>query len=216
MWWMAVGGWIWHICVLYMPWCINLFSHEVLLVSCYSRCHKVLPSSYWGKWPLEVDLGYRMLTTRIHYNRYVVIGASYYDVWNLKFKVPSWIYHRYFTMHACSHYLLQNFRFTAVFSLCDNTRGIPSRVVSVVILWPQKENCIYFKYLTFLCYLGLYQNLLNIYFGCHKPSWLFWFSRILCYIAGQKLSHPGNCNWIEMKRTGVHKSFKDLGVMSKF
>jgi len=41
------------------------------------------------------------------------------------------------------HYFLQNFGFMAVFSLCNNTWGIPSLGLSVVILWPQRENCIF-------------------------------------------------------------------------
>jgi len=35
--------------------------------------------------------------------------------------------------------------------------GIPSLVLIVVFLWPQKENCIFFKYPTFLFYLVLYK-----------------------------------------------------------
>ena len=37
-------------------------------------------------------------------------------------------------MTLCSHYLLQNFILTAVFSLCDNTWGIHSLMLRVFVL----------------------------------------------------------------------------------
>ena len=101
-------------------------------------------------------------------------------------------------MTQCCQYLLQNFRFAAVISLVT-TWGIHSLVLNVVILWPHKENCICFRYPTFLFFLVLCQNLLNIYFGHPKPSRHFWFS-VINYMTGQKLCHPRNCTWAAWHR----------------
>jgi len=95
---------------------------------------------------------------------------------------------------VCSHYLLQNFRFTAVFSFVTILRAFLVLCLSVIFLWPQKENCIFFKYPNFLFYLVLCNSFLNIHVGHPKPSHLFWFV-IMNYVTGQKLCLPGYCSW---------------------
>jgi len=73
-WEMTVGRLIWQICVLCKchKYIHVLTSHEVVLVSCCSRCLKILPTSDWRKRPLGADLVHWLLTTRIHYNKCVL------------------------------------------------------------------------------------------------------------------------------------------------
>jgi len=89
-----VSGWInLKLCALYLPWShSSAYSLEILL-SCCSRCHRISPPSSWGKRSMEDDLGYCMLTRRIHCNKVcdVLIDnymvefecQSFYTVWNM-------------------------------------------------------------------------------------------------------------------------------------
>ena len=49
----------------------------------------------------------------------------------------------------------------------------------------------------------------------YRCCYLFWF-RIIHYVSGQKLCNTGNCSWIEITRTGIHKYSKDVGAISQF
>lgn len=82
---------------------------------------------------MEDDLGYCMLT-RIHCNK--VCGVLI-DNYMIEFEYRSVVMNMSVILHSltpCSHYLLQNFWITVVFSLRDNIWGTPCLVLNFTIL----------------------------------------------------------------------------------
>jgi hypothetical protein len=76
-----VGGLSWLMCILYFPWLYPpVDCHEVVLVSCCSRCPRILPTSDWGNRSLDIDdtlgckvhgkvtITSRYLNTRLHHD----------------------------------------------------------------------------------------------------------------------------------------------------
>lgn len=83
---------------------------------------------------MEDDLGYCMLTRRIHCNK--VCGVLI-DNYMVEFEYQSVVMNMSVILHCltpCPHYLLQNFRITVVFSFCDNIWGTPCLVLNFTIL----------------------------------------------------------------------------------
>jgi hypothetical protein len=167
----------------------------------------VLMLWYWWGCSVLCATGYYRLQAEERGPWKLTWGASNDDVWNLKPKCHLEFIIISQCMTLCSHYLLQNFRFTDILCLCDITWGIPSLVLSVIILWPQRENRVFFKYHTFVFYLVVYKYLSNVYFGHFEPSPFYSF-RIIHHVTGQKLCHPGNC------KLKIGKAWTDAGRRS--